>query len=70
MDEFLHQIEESLADFRHQLEPLAAGVIRTAEISDDGKQVDTTEARVLWLKRQIAQYEAIAVKLRAERRKA
>jgi hypothetical protein len=65
LDEYLREIEESIADLRRQLEPLESGILRTAEIRD-GKQVDTTEARKLWLKKWITDYERLAAKLRAD----
>jgi hypothetical protein len=65
LDECLRDTEESIADLRRQLEPLESGVLRTAEIRD-GKQVDTTDARILWLKSLIAGHERIAAKLRAD----
>jgi hypothetical protein len=65
LDEYLRETEESIADLRRQLEPLESGVLRTAEIRD-GKQVDTTEERILWLKKWITDRERIAAKLRAD----
>jgi hypothetical protein len=64
LDEFLRDIEECrIPDLRAQLEPLESGKIRIGEIRD-GVHVDTTQARILWLERWIADYEAIASKLR------
>jgi hypothetical protein len=64
LDEFLREIEERIREFRARLEPLESG-IRIAEIRD-GKQVDMTEAHILWLKSLIAGHERIAAKLRAD----
>ncbi|WGJ16143.1 hypothetical protein QEV83_07840 [Methylocapsa sp. D3K7] len=65
MDEFLRDIEECrIPDLRAQLEPLESGKIRIAEIRE-GVQVDTTQARILWLKRWITAYEAMSSKIRA-----
>ncbi len=63
LDDFLRETEENIADLRRQLEPLESGIIRTAEIRD-GKQIDTTDARILWLKHSIAGHERISAKLR------
>jgi hypothetical protein len=65
LDGFLREIEERIQEFRARLEPLESGVLRIAEIRD-GKQVDTTDAHILWERRQIADYERIAAKLRAD----
>ena len=66
MDEFLRDIEENrIPDLRAQLEPLESGLIRIGEIRVGGGQIDTTQARILWLKRWIADYEAIAARIRA-----
>jgi hypothetical protein len=64
LDEFLRDIEERILDLRTQLEPLESGKIRTAEIRNDGQQIDTTDARILWLKKWITDYEALAAKVR------
>jgi hypothetical protein len=53
LDEFLHDIEVRLADYRAQLEPLESGELRT----------DATEALILGLKLEIARYEAVAAKV-------
>jgi hypothetical protein len=50
LDEFLH---DTLTDYRAQLELLESGGI------------EDTEARIPWLKREIANYEAAAAKARA-----
>lgn len=55
MDEFLHDIEERLADYRARLEPLELGELRT----------DATEPLILGLKLEIARYKSVAAKVRA-----
>ncbi|MGA9487733.1 MAG: hypothetical protein WBV25_11770 [Methylocella sp.] len=55
LDEFLHDIEERLADYRARLEPLESGELRT----------DATEPLILGLKLEIARYESVAAKVRA-----
>jgi hypothetical protein len=66
LDEYLRDIEEyRIPELRAQLEPLESGKIRIGEIRTGGSQTDITQARILWLRRWIADYEAIAAKLRA-----
>jgi hypothetical protein len=65
LDEYLRDIEVCrIPELRAQLEPLQSGKTRIGEIRTDGSQTDTTQEHILWLKRWIADYEAIAAKLR------
>jgi hypothetical protein len=64
-EELLRDIEERwIPELREQLDPLQAGEIRIAEISEDGSLVDTTEAKIIWLNRWIKAYQQMAAKLR------
>jgi hypothetical protein len=61
----LRDIEERwIPELREQLDPLQSGRIRIAEIRQDGSQVDTTAAKIIWLNRWIKTYQQMAANLR------
>jgi len=61
LDEYLRDIEECrLPELRAQLKTFESGKIR--EILADG--TDVTQTQIVWLERWIADYAAIAAKLR------
>ena len=67
-EELLRDIEERwIPELRKELEPLGSGMIRTLEIDQDGRQIDTTQARIISLNRWITTYQAMAAKLRDEK---
>ena len=65
-DDFIHRLEQDLAECRRDLELLESGQMQHRERRDGGAWVDTTQQEIDWHKKMIGMYEGLVRKLRAE----
>jgi len=65
-DDFIHRLEQDLAECRRDLELLESGQMQHRERRDGGAWVDTTQGEIDWHKKTIGMYEGLIRKLRAE----
>ena len=65
-DDFIHRLEQDLAECRRDLELLESGQMQYRERRDGGAWVDTTQGEIDWHKKTIGMYEGLIRKLRAE----
>jgi hypothetical protein len=65
-DDFIHRLEQDLAECRRDLELLESGQMQHRERRDGGAWVDTTRGEIDWHKKTIGMYEGLIRKLRAE----
>jgi hypothetical protein len=65
-DDFIHRLEQDLAECRRDLELLESGQMQHRERRDGGAWVDTTQREIDWHKKTIGMYEGLIRKLRAE----
>jgi hypothetical protein len=66
-DEYIREMEEDLAERQKSLEPLKSGGMRLGERTGTGQWVDITQREIDRREKTIAVYEALLVRLRAER---
>src|SRR6516165_11870316 len=65
-DDFIHRLEQDLAECRRDLELLESGQMQHRERRDGDAWVDTTQRELDWHKKTIGMYEGLVRKLRAE----
>jgi len=65
-DDFIHRLEQDLAECRRDLELLESGQMQHRERRDGGAWVDTTQGEIDWHMKTIGMYEGLIRKLRAE----
>ena len=65
-DDFIHRLEQDLAECRRDLELLESGQMQHRERRDGGAWVDTTQGEIDWHKKTIGMYGGLIRKLRAE----
>ena len=65
-DDFIHRLEQDLAECRRDLELLESGQMQHRERRGDDPWVDTTQGEIDWHKKTIGMYEGLIRKLRAE----
>ena len=65
-DDFIHRLEQDLAECRRDLELLESGQMQHRERWVGGAWVDTTQGEIVWHKKTIGMYEGLIRKLRAE----
>jgi hypothetical protein len=65
-DDFIHRLEQDLAECRRDLELLESGQMQHREHRDGGAWVDTTQREIDWQKKTIGMYGGLIRKLRAE----
>ena len=56
-DDFIHRLEQDLAECRRDLELLESGQMQHRERRDGGAWVDTTQREIDWHKKTIGMYE-------------
>jgi hypothetical protein len=65
-DDFIHRLEQDLAECRRDLELLESGQMQHRERRDGGAWVNTTQREIDWHKKTIGMYGGLIRKLRAE----
>jgi hypothetical protein len=65
-DDFIHRLEQDLAECRRDLELLESRQMQHRERRDGGAWVDTTQREIDWHKKTIGMYGGLIRKLRAE----
>src|SRR6516165_4985467 len=58
-DDFIHRLEQDLAECRRDLELLESGQMQHRERRDGGAWVDTTQREIDWHKKTIGMYEGL-----------
>ena len=66
-DEYIREMEQDLAERRKSLEPLKSGQMRLGERIGADPWIDITQREIDRREKTIAVYEALLVRLRAER---
>lgn len=56
---YIERLEEEIAGFKAQLEPLEGGKIRLGVRNIERPDLDPTNARIQWLRSMIADYQAM-----------
>jgi hypothetical protein len=64
--DFIHRLEQDLAECRRDLELLESGQMQHRERRGGGPWVDTTQREIDWRKKTIGMYEGLIRKLRVE----
>ena len=65
-DDFIHRLEQDLAECRRDLELLESGQMQHRERRGDDPWIDTTQREIDWHKKTIGMYGGLIRKLRAE----
>ena len=65
-DDFIHRLEQDLAECRRDLELLESGQMHHRERRGGGPWIDTTQREIDWHKKTIGMYDGLIHKLRAE----
>ncbi len=65
-DDFIHRLEQDMAECRRDLELLESGQLQHRERRAGGAWVETTQREIDWHKKTIGMYDGLIRKLRAE----